>query len=183
MTHRHDGPAASAHALAQGLGWFSIGLGLAEFLAPERLARSLGMEERAGLIRAYGVREIATGLGILLQERNPAPWIWGRVAGDAVDLATLASGLAGGGNPRRENVGLALAAVAGVTVLDLVCARQLAADGEERPRRQLPPGQRPDYRDRSGLPRPPDAMRGAARDAEIPPDMRVPEALRPYASA
>ena len=40
-----------------------------------------------------------------------------------------------------------------------------------------------DYGDRSGLPRPPEAMRGAARDFEVPQDMRVPELLRPYRAA
>ena len=45
-----DGPLA----LAQGLGWFSIGLGVAELVAPEQLARFLGMEEHTKLIRAYG---------------------------------------------------------------------------------------------------------------------------------
>ncbi len=49
---RPNAPHGSAHALAQGLGWFSLGLGLAEVLAPRNLARSLGMEERTGLIRA-----------------------------------------------------------------------------------------------------------------------------------
>ena len=56
-----------ALALAQGLGWFSIGLGVAELVAPAHLARFLGMEERTELIRAYGAREIATGIGILAQ--------------------------------------------------------------------------------------------------------------------
>jgi hypothetical protein len=32
-----------------------------------------------------------------------------------------------------------------------------------------------------GFPKPPEQMRGAARDFEIPPDMRTPEALRPFA--
>jgi hypothetical protein len=36
------------------------------------------------------------------------------------------------------------------------------------------------YRDRSGMPRPPDQMRGAASDFEVPRDMRPPEALRAY---
>jgi hypothetical protein len=41
-----------------------------------------------------------------------------------------------------------------------------------------------DYRDRSGLPRSPQAMRGAARrDFEPPRDFRTPEALRPWTSA
>jgi hypothetical protein len=30
------------------------------------------------------------------------------------------------------------------------------------------------------MPRPPEAMRGAARDFKIPRDMRTPEALRPW---
>jgi hypothetical protein len=112
-------------ALAEGLGWFSVGLGLAELLAPRALAAWLGMEERAGLIRAYGARELATGAAILLSRGgDPTPWIWARVAGDGLDLATLAAGLAGD-NPRRGNVGVALAAVGGVTALDVACTRLL----------------------------------------------------------
>jgi len=176
VAHRSNG---SARTLAQGLGWFSIGLGLAELLAPRSIARALGMEERTALIRAYGAREVAAGVGILTQ-RNPTPWLWGRVAGDALDLATLAGGL-DGRNPRRENVGIALAAVAGVTILDVLCARALGAEREERQRRRPPLR---DYSHRSGLPRPPEAMRGAAaRDLDLPEDMRTPEPLRPYTGA
>jgi hypothetical protein len=36
--------AETAHSMARGLGWFSIGLGLAEELAPRTLTRGLGME-------------------------------------------------------------------------------------------------------------------------------------------
>jgi hypothetical protein len=172
MAHRSDG---STHALSQGLGWFSIGLGVAELVAPGNLARFLGMDGREELIRAYGVREVVTGVGILSQ-RDPTPWMWGRVGGDALDLGTLAIGL-GRDNPQRTNVGLAIAAVAGVTALDVYCARALAGD------RDTEPMQIWDYSARSGLPRPPDAMRGAARDAEVPRDMRIPEALRPYQGA
>jgi hypothetical protein len=161
-------------ALAQGLGWFSIGLGVAELIAPEPLARFLGMEEHTRLIRAYGAREIATGIGILTQE-DPTPWMWGRVGGDALDLGTLALGLSRD-NPQRGNVAMAMAAVAGVTALDIMCAQRL---GAERNRSSSPI---PDYSDRRGLPRPPEAMRGSAREALGPRDMRVPEALRPYQS-
>ena len=74
MAHRYggsygrNGADPSTYSLAQGLGWFSIGLGLVELAAPGRLARSLGMEERTELIRAYGTREIMTGIGILSQQ-------------------------------------------------------------------------------------------------------------------
>lgn len=164
----------SARTLAQGLGWFSIGLGLAEVVAPDSLARCLGLEEHEGLIRAFGLREIATGIGILTQD-DPTPWITARVAGDALDLATLATGL-GPDNPQRANVGLALAAVAGVTVLDALCAKQLRAEQAwEDARRPIP-----DYSDRSGFPRGLAAARGAARDFVVPDDMRTPAALRPW---
>jgi hypothetical protein len=180
MIHRSNGhgrradSGSSLHALAQGLGWFSIGLGLAEVLAPRQLARSLGMDEHTRLIGAYGVREIATGIAILTQ-RDPTPWIWGRVAGDALDLATLATGL-DRRNPERGNVGLAIAAVAGVTVLDVICAQGLSTQRRQQEHRVS----LPDYSDRSGFPRPPEAMRGVARDFEVPRDMRTPELLRPY---
>jgi hypothetical protein len=39
-----DTPSAdTAHSMARGLGWFSIGLGVAEVLAPRALTRCLGM--------------------------------------------------------------------------------------------------------------------------------------------
>ena len=68
--------------------------GVAEVIAPEKLAKLIGTRGRhTGLIRAYGMREIAAGLGILTQ-RRPAGWVWSRVAGDALDLATLGAAFA-----------------------------------------------------------------------------------------
>lgn len=151
---RH-GSAPSARKLAEGLGWLSIGLGLTELLAPRPLARRLGMESHTGLIQAYGAREIVTGIGILSQA-DPTPWIWGRVGGDVLDLATLSMGLAEE-NPRRGNVGAALAVISGVTVVDALCARALSAGRE-------PAGASFDYGDRRGMPLPPEAMRGRGRD-------------------
>src|ERR1700751_3255609 len=96
---RKDVADNSAKALARGLGWFSIGLGLAEMLAPKMLTRQMGMKGKEALLRFYGAREIAGGIGILMSG-NPGPWIWGRVAGNALDLATLITGL-GDDNPRK----------------------------------------------------------------------------------
>jgi hypothetical protein len=168
-----------ADALAQGLGWFSIGLGLVELLAARPMARALGMDNQEQLIRAYGMREIATGIGILTSSpENRAPWIWGRVAGDALDVATLVAA----GQPlhqaERTNWQLAMAAVLGVTAVDLACAGMLSAGTGQRQR--IPPR---DYSGRRGMPRPPEEMRGAARDFEVPRDMRIPDALRPWTSA
>src|SRR5215210_2956828 len=79
----------SEQRLANGLGWFSIGLGLAELLAPTAFAKLIGAEgKHTGLIRFMGVREITAGIGILTN-RRPAGWLWARVAGDAMDIACL----------------------------------------------------------------------------------------------
>jgi len=173
-TRRPGHPDSQTDALARGLGWFSIGLGLAELFAPGRLARSLGMRGQETLVQAYGVREIATGIAILAA-KDPTPWIWARVGGDALDLATLATGLEGR-NPQRENVMIAMAAVAGVTALDLYCATTLSGESPH----PLPPAR--DYSGRSGFPRPATTMRGAASDFEVPRDFRIPEPMRPYAA-
>jgi hypothetical protein len=104
--------------LTRALGWFSIGLGLAELVAPGALGRFLGVPHRRGLIRGFGARELAAGLGIL---RGPArPFVWSRVAGDLLDLAALGAALRR--TPRRRNVALATVAVLGATALDVVAA-------------------------------------------------------------
>lgn len=111
--------------LARGLGWFSIGLGLAHLLAPRAMAKATGMpEDRAGLLRAVGVRELASGVGIL-SRREPTPWLWTRVAGDAMDL-TLLSVAATQPGAQKSRVAAAGMAVAGVTVLDLLTSVQLS---------------------------------------------------------
>ncbi|MEY4938331.1 MAG: hypothetical protein RIQ93_66 [Verrucomicrobiota bacterium] len=120
--------------LARGLGWFGIGLGLAELLAPRKVADAIGVDGHEDLIRTFGLREIASGIG-LLSSRDPHPgWMWSRVAGDAVDLASLASALKeNADDPRR--IRTAIAAVAGVTVLDALCAYRLSqANGHHRNR-------------------------------------------------
>jgi hypothetical protein len=174
-TGRRGHPDSTTDALARGLGVFSIALGLVEVVAARSLTRALGMQGNETLVRLYGLREIAKGVGILASN-DPMPWMWGRVAGDALDLATLATGLEGD-NPKRDNVMLALASVAGVTALDIYCAQTLSRESPT----PLPPMR--DYSDRSGLPRPPKAMGGAARDFEAPRDFRTPEALRPWTSS
>lgn len=115
---------AQGNPLARGLGWFSIGLGLTEAVAPRWLARAIGMQDHRALLRVFGLREIAAGLGILTQ-RAPVGWMWGRVGGDAMDLSVLALALASN-RSRRGRVAAATVAVAGVTVLDVLCSRQLS---------------------------------------------------------
>lgn len=119
---------AGAERLAHGLAWFSISLGLAELLAPRLVLRLVGGNGKyASLVRMYGARELLSGLMIFGQGNRPAAAVWSRVAGDAVDIATLA---AAGALPRTNKSGVALAAasVLGVTALDLYCARELSRE-------------------------------------------------------
>lgn len=110
--------------LGRALGWFSIGLGLAEALVPKTMAKAIGAEGYDAVVCAFGLREIATGIGILDGERPTAEWLWGRVAGDALDLAFL--GFAAGANRNNGGrVGVAAAAVAGVMIADVLCAQRL----------------------------------------------------------
>jgi hypothetical protein len=110
--------------LAKGLGWFSIGLGLTEILAPEWLGRKIGMEDPpTGLLRFLGVRETVTGIAALSQSWPTVP-IWGRVLGDVMDLAVLGAAYRSFNNERSRLTG-AVAAVLGVTALDVLCARRL----------------------------------------------------------
>ena len=111
------------HRTARGLGWFSIAIGLAEMLATRSVAKTMRLSHRPGLLRMFGMREMATGVG-LLTRRNRAPWLWARVAGDVMDLVTLGSAF-GRHRRGRGRIGAALAAVAGVTALDVMAGRRL----------------------------------------------------------
>ena len=78
------------------------------------------------LVRALGLREIASGVGIL-SRRRPAGWLWSRVGGDLIDLALLGTAFASkGANARRAAA--ATAAVAGVTVLDVLGSQRVTRE-------------------------------------------------------
>ncbi len=109
--------------LANFLGWFSIALGLAELFAPRRVGRMVGVEGDGSLVQAYGLRELLGGVGILAA-RQKAPWLWARVAGDLMDMATLAPGLYSIRRNRQLASGLAVAAVAAIGLLDIYSAAQ-----------------------------------------------------------
>ena len=115
---------ASAKRLARGLGWFSVGLGLTELLAPRAIASISGVSNKhTGLIRLYGLRELAAGIGIFAQ-KNPREAVWSRVAGDAVDLISLGVACTAP-DAKRGRVTFATANVLAVTALDVICAMQL----------------------------------------------------------
>jgi len=162
--------------MAGGLGWFSIGLGVVEIAAAGPIARALGLRGGENLIRAYGVREVVTGLGILAST-NRRPWIMGRVAGDALDAVTLLAGA-----PRASVAGFAtaLGSVATVTLFDLVCAEALRTEEGDRVGSQRAARA---YAHRSAFPRGVEASRGMARDMVVPQDFRIPDPMRPQADA
>jgi hypothetical protein len=162
--------------VANGLGWFSIGLGLAEVLAPRALARFLGMKGSEPVLMAYGVREIVTGIGILTA-KDQEPWILGRVAGDGLDILSLLKGVSED-NPKQANVVGALAMVGGITAVDLLTAQALSEQKQKSgsgARRRLAA-----YRQRRGMPRSPEEMRGAASDFRASEEFRGPAAMRPW---
>ncbi|RDJ03551.1 hypothetical protein [Rhizobium grahamii] len=150
-----SGPSSfsSFDRLARNLGWFSIALGFAEIFAAERITSALGMRGRENLVRAYGVREI--GAGFMTLSVNKQAGLASRIAGDALDIATLGTAMRPD-NPKRETVGVVLAIVACITLLDIMATsattrRHTRYEGHAR------------YGDRSGFPKGIEASRDAAR--------------------
>jgi len=146
--------------LAKCLGWFSLGLGLAELIAPRRFTRALGMEGHETLVRAYGVREM--GAGVLTLSVDKQTGLWSRVGGDGLDVVTLLGGLRRD-NPMQRNVATALVMVLGIAVLDLFAAQTTTATHARRR------GQQRLYQDRSGFPKGIEAAKQIAKHASQSP--------------
>ncbi len=122
----YDSAFQRSERVAQALGWFSIALGVAEFVAPSRVARLIGAhdtESTRKTLRIFGAREITAGLAILAQP-DDARWVWSRVGGDALDLGWLGRAMADESTDHRR-LGMTTAAVAGVTALDVLTAQRL----------------------------------------------------------
>lgn len=171
-----SGPSSlgASDRLARGLGWFSIVLGTAEILAPWRFTRFLGLHGYEGLVRAYGVREITSGVLSLSLEKHTG--LWSRVGGDALDIATVFTAIHPG-NPKRGNAATALLLLLGVTLLDVIGAQATRARhsrGARQPR---------NYQDRSGFPKGIQAAKGTARDMDAISALRSPSSLSAVQSA
>ncbi|MEQ4725488.1 SRPBCC family protein [Nonomuraea sp. B19D2] len=129
--------------LARALGWVSLALGTAQLAAPRMVNRLSGVDDSrlaSTVTRVAGARELMHAAA-LLGSRRPGPWTWGRVAGDALDLAVLGramanrSGRSGRYGRRRRRAVAATAAVTGITALDLATALYSAGLGVRRPMR------------------------------------------------
>lgn len=111
---------------SRGLGWFSIGLGAAEAIAPGPVGNLIGIDSGArgrNTLRALGLRELATGAAILRNPRTPTLTL-ARVGGDLIDLALLGAALSSS-RTNRKRAAAAIAMVAGVAAVDALVARQL----------------------------------------------------------
>ena len=118
---------STAGDLALTLGWLSLGLGIASLMMPRAMSNTAGLVLRDDWMRAIGVREIISGAGIVLRPDKPQ-WLWSRVAGDLMDFGLMAFA------PRQQRgkrINAISAALAGITVLDLLAA----ADKTQRLRR------------------------------------------------
>jgi hypothetical protein len=158
-----------ADRAARLLGWFGLGLGLAELIAPNRITEAIGLEGKEGLVRAYGARQVAAGMTSLAVEADVG--VWSRVAGDLLDIGTIAYAMQDADQRQKRNAGIALAAVVGITLIDALVASQLS---RQRSRHR---GKVRDYSDRSGFPGGIEAARGGASDFVTPPDYRAAPAL------
>lgn len=121
-----EAQATGQQRLATGLGWFSVGLGLAEVASPGAVARFVGLRDSGGtrtVMRTFGAREIANGMALLASRPDPG-WMWARVAGDVIDLSALGAAV-GREDADRRRLAIGMASVAGVMLADLVCARHL----------------------------------------------------------
>ena len=123
-----------ATRLARGLGWFSVGLGVAELAAPRLLSRlvgSQGSDVARKAVLALGAREVAQGVAILSRPRKPLR-VWSRLAGDALDLALLAWAMRGK-QARTGRLTAAMAVVVGVAALDVVAGRRASRNAVNQP--------------------------------------------------
>ena len=119
-------------SLAVFLGWFSVGLGTAQLLAPKALCKVVGASGEGTsrtLMRLMGARELTQGIGILTRPR-PTNWLWARVAGDGLDLSLL--GVVAARN-RTKRTAFAIANVLAVTAPDVFESLHLSRkQGEPR---------------------------------------------------
>lgn len=121
---------ASNDRLAYGLGWFSIALGVSEIVAPGPLKRLSGVSAPKSVMVIYGLREILSGV-VILSSPRPARWVWLRVAGDVLDLLTLAHSLRGS-NARSGQATASFASILAVTMVDLACAAMAEQSGRRK---------------------------------------------------
>lgn len=112
---------ASGRAAMMGL--FSYALGVSQVLRPGGVNRLMGIPDHNpnhAMQRVIGIREIVTGTGVLFG-RNTSGWMWGRFAGDLMDIGIVAGQLAGRLGTRKKLIGT-LVFLSAVAVIDATIA-------------------------------------------------------------
>lgn len=118
--------------LVKALAGASFGLGLAELVAPQKVAGIAGVDDTRRsqrIIRALGARECGHGAALLA---GPDKLVWTRVAGDVLDVAALLAGVAARGRGRRRRGTIAALALGGIGAVDLYAALAATRGGGAR---------------------------------------------------
>lgn len=127
-----DASASAAATLARGLGGASLGLGLAEVLAPRKVAVLAGVADTdpsRSVIRALGIRECGHAAALLL---GSPKLVWTRVVGDVLDVAVFGAGVLSRGRGPRARSGVVAVALTVIAVADLYAATRTARDRGHR---------------------------------------------------
>lgn len=130
----------SPDRLARVLGLFSLGLGSVQIADPDGVNRFVGLRvtpENQAAMRGVGVQELLMGLP-LFRRKAPAALLWGRVAGDAMQIGMLAAAMDNKKND-RDRLRTTIGALGAVAVVDLFAAirasrRSASKDPELRAR-------------------------------------------------
>jgi len=118
---------SGAERRATGLGWFCLGIGLVQLIAPSGVGGWIGADDSKrtrAILGGLGARHVAQGLWNLVGQIS-ARGAWLRVAGDAAELAFVGLVTAVAHRDRRPRAIRATSVVACVTALDVVTAFEL----------------------------------------------------------
>src|ERR1700761_911229 len=164
--------------LMRGLGWLSLGLSIPPLLMPGEFGKAIGVGDAPRhRVTAVGVgaQELAAAAGLLGQE-SPA-WLWYRTGGDLIHLGMLGRALKNQDGRGLERTAAALAAVLGITVVDVYAAvtrsrRKVELDTSATTTVGLPAQEVYEmWRRRSCWPAGASSDRAVERDAEITEDV------------
>jgi len=124
-----DRPGNTTAPLVKALAGASFGLGVAELVAPRKVAAIAGVDDTRlsrRVIRALGARECGHGAALSLGSDR---MVWTRVAGDVLDVALLLAGVAARGRGRRRQGAMSAAVLGGIGAVDLYAALRATRDG------------------------------------------------------
>lgn len=111
-------------SVVRGIGWASLGSGLACIAVPVVMSRVFGMGTMPRLLRVIGVRDTLIGTGLLTQP-DFGVWLGARAAADGSDAVLLGMGILLG-RFRRWNAKLAFVLAVTFSAGAAILARRLA---------------------------------------------------------